>query len=138
MTPEQIFLVQSTFAILRPRVGDLVATFYDRLFAADPSLRAMFPDDMTLQRQKLVAALIMAAQALSRPQPVLPVLQDRGRRHAAYGVHDGHYALAGAALLGALREHLGEAFDADVEAAWTAAYERIVAIMQDAARAAAA
>ncbi len=138
MTPHQVGLVQTSFAAVAPRAEDLVATFYERLFALDPTLRPLFPADMAGQRHKLAAALAMAVQSLHRPQAVLPVLEDLGRRHAGYGVRDRDYDTVGAALLGALGGALGEAFDDELRASWAACYTLVASTMRDAARAVAA
>ena len=45
-----------------------------------------------------------------------------GQRHAGYGVAAGHFAPVGAALIWTLEKGLGEAFTADVKAAWVEVY----------------
>jgi nitric oxide dioxygenase len=45
--PTQTALVQRSFAIIAPIADDAAALFYQRLFELDPSLRHMFPEDMT-------------------------------------------------------------------------------------------
>ncbi len=60
MTPEQIALVQTSFAHVVP-IADTAATlFYDRLFALDPTLRRLFPSDLTEQRHKLMTILVQS------------------------------------------------------------------------------
>jgi nitric oxide dioxygenase len=60
MTPAQQTLVQTSFAKVAP-IADLAATiFYEELFDRDPKLRALFKEDMTEQRQKLMAMLATA------------------------------------------------------------------------------
>ena len=53
MTPDQIKLVQQSFAKVAPISEQAAVLFYDRLFEIAPSVRAMFPNDMTEQRRKL-------------------------------------------------------------------------------------
>jgi hemoglobin-like flavoprotein len=57
------------------------------------------------------------------------VLVPLGRRHATYGVREEQFALAGDALIEALRETLGETFTVDVEEAWRELVELVVAVM---------
>jgi hemoglobin-like flavoprotein len=106
VTPDQVRLVQDGFAVLAPRADEVAAAFYGELFALDPALRAMFPADMAGQRRKLMTALAAAVRALDRPWTIAPALEALGRRHAAYGVRDGHYDTVGAALLATLRRGL--------------------------------
>ena len=57
MTPEQVQLVQQSFAKVAPISEQAATIFYDRLFEVAPAVRAMFPDDMKEQRKKLMATL---------------------------------------------------------------------------------
>ena len=57
MTPDQIELVQQSFAKVAPISEQAAVLFYDRLFEVAPSVKSMFPADMTLQRKKLMATL---------------------------------------------------------------------------------
>jgi hemoglobin-like flavoprotein len=134
MTPHQIELVQTSFAAIAPRAEEVASAFYERLFALDPSLRAMFPVGMVRQRRKLMAALAMAVQALDRPQVLVPALEALGLRHATYGVRDEHYATVGAALLATLEAGLGERFDAASRTAWAACYDLVATTMRNAGR----
>jgi hypothetical protein len=52
MTPEQIGLVQSSFASLGPRLPALGAYFYRELFIRDPSRRALFSTDLAEQHAR--------------------------------------------------------------------------------------
>ena len=49
MTPEQIKLVQDSFAKVRPIAGTAADLFYGRLFEIAPQVRPLFPDDMAEQ-----------------------------------------------------------------------------------------
>ena len=57
MTPQQIALVRDSFAKVVPIKEQAAALFYDRLFALDPSTRALFRGDMKSQGAKLMAAI---------------------------------------------------------------------------------
>ncbi len=74
MTPDQVRLVRDSFAAVAPRAEEAAAAFYERLFALDPALRAMFPADLAGQRRKLVAALAAAVSGLDRPAALAPTL----------------------------------------------------------------
>jgi hemoglobin-like flavoprotein len=137
VTSDQVRLVQDVCAVLAPRADEVAAAFYGELFALDPALRAMFPADMAGQRRKLMTALAAAVRALDRPWTIAPALEALGRRHAAYGVRDGHYDTVGAALLATLRLGLGAAFDGEAREAWAACYGLVAATMRDAGRGAA-
>src|SRR5207244_7922017 len=96
--------------------------FYDRLFEVAPSVRAMFPEDMTEQRKKLMGMLAAVVGGLSNLESILPAASALAKRHVGYGAKAEHYPVVGATLLWTLETGLGEAWTPDVAAAWTAAY----------------
>jgi hemoglobin-like flavoprotein len=136
VTPAQKTLVQDSFADIATIADDAAMLFYQRLFELDPSLRRMFPADMTEQRKKLLQMLTAAVKGLDRLEQLVPVVQDLGRRHARYGVRESHYETVGEALLWTLEMGLGRGFTAQVRDAWVAVYGLLATTMQDAARAA--
>ena len=134
VTVAQKTLVQDSFKTIATIADDAAILFYQKLFELDPSLRAMFPGDLTEQRKKLMQMLTAAVKGLDRLEQLVPVVQDLGRRHARYGVAESHYETVGAALLWTLEMGLGKAFTAEVKDAWTAVYVLLATTMKDAAR----
>jgi len=122
MTPNQVTLVQSSFAAVAPIAGVAADLFYDRLFEIAPDVRRMFPDDLAEQKKKLMTMLGAAVAGLARPDVLLPTVRALGARHAGYGVKAEHFAPVGAALIWTLEQGLGEAFTAEVKAAWIEVY----------------
>ena len=133
MTPMQVVYVQQSFALLRPRADTVAARFYQRLFSLDPSVRPLFPDDLSSQGRKLMDMLGLVVQGLRRPESIAPAVQALGRRHVEYGVDVAHYETVGAALIWTLEQELGSEFTAEVRAAWTTAYAYLSALMSAAA-----
>jgi hemoglobin-like flavoprotein len=133
MTPHQISLVRTSFALVEPIASQAATIFYNNLFAADPALRALFRGDMARQGERLMAMIGAAVGLLERPHALLPVLRSLGARHAAYGVRDEHYATVGTALLQTLGQGLGAAFTPEVRDAWTALYGVVSRTMIEAA-----
>ena len=122
MTPEQVDLVQQSFAKVAPVSEQAAVMFYDRLFEVAPQVKAMFPSDMTEQRKKLMATLAVVVNGLGNLAAVLPAASALAKRHVAYGAKPEHYPVVGGALLWTLEKGLGAAWTPDVAAAWTAAY----------------
>src|SRR3954465_12402963 len=122
MTPEQVNLVQQSFAKVAPISEQAAVLFYDRLFEVAPSVKAMFPADMTEQRKKLMGTLAVVVNGLSNLGSVLPAASALAKRHVGYGAKPEHYPVVGGALLWTLEKGLGEAWTSDVADAWTAAY----------------
>lgn len=133
MTPEQVCLVQSTWARVVPIKDTAAELFYGRLFELDPSLRQLFKGDMAEQGRKLMAMINVAVAALDRLETIVPAVKDLGRRHGTYGVKPADYGTVATALLWTLEKGLGDAFTPAVKEAWTAAYMVLAATMQAAA-----
>src|SRR4051812_19018596 len=86
MRLEQAQVVRSTWNSVLP-VGDTFAElFYGRLFALDPALRKLFPNDMVEQGRNLTAMLSVAAANVGKPERIAVALRQLGQRHRAYGV----------------------------------------------------
>jgi len=122
MNPTQIKLVQNSFSKVAPISEQAAVIFYDRLFEVAPTVRAMFPNDMTEQRKKLMATLAVVVNGLSNLEAILPAASALAKRHVNYGATPEHYPVVGGALLWTLEMGLGDAWTPDVAAAWTTAY----------------
>ena len=129
MTPDQIKLVQESFAKVAPISEQAAVLFYDRLFEVAPSVRALFPDDMTHQRKKLMATLAVVVGGLSNLEQILPAASALATRHVSYGAKPEHYPVVGGALLWTLEKGLGDAWTPDVAQAWIAAYGTLSGFM---------
>ena len=106
MTPEQIKLVQDSFAKVAPISARAAELFYGRLFEIAPQVRAMFPDDMSEQRKKLMATLAIVVQGLNNLDRILPAASALAKRHVSYGAEAAHYPVVGEALLWTLEQGL--------------------------------
>jgi hemoglobin-like flavoprotein len=122
MTPDQVKIVQDSFAMVAPIADQAATIFYDRLFEVAPSVKAMFPPDLTAQRKKLMATLAVVVNGLSNLESVLPAASALAIRHVSYGAKAEHYPVVGGALLWTLEQGLGENWTVEVADAWTAAY----------------
>ena len=121
MTPQQVDLVQHSFAGIAREREQAAALFYEHLFHENPDLIPMFNNDMAAQGRKLIDTLAMVIDRLQEPETVLPDLRALAIRHVEYGVVPGHYPAAGRALIGMLLEMDGAMPNAAIEA-WHAAY----------------
>ena len=134
MTPEQIKLIQDSWAAMEPIADAVPGIFYAKLFEIDPSTKPMFTHtNMDAQHAKLMDAIDLVADTAGNLGVLVPVLEDLGRRHVDYGVEDKHYDSVGAALISTLEAGLGEAFTDEVRTAWTDAYGLIATTMINAA-----
>jgi len=133
MTPEQVTLVQPTFAEVVPVAAEAGEAYYGRLFEVAPAVQPLFPSDMTQQRRKLMASLAIVVHGLSDLPSILPTASALAKRHIGYGAKPEHYPLVGEALLWTLARALGPRWTPEVASAWTAAYTTLSDVMIEAA-----
>lgn len=133
LNSQQIELVQKSFAKVAPIADTAAKLFYERLFATNPQLRPLFPEEMTDQRGKLMKTLAVAVAGLTKVDSIVPVLQRLGKRHAAYGVEDEHYDIVGETLIWTLKTGLGDEFTDEVRDAWLQTYTIVADVMKAAA-----
>ena len=135
MTPTEIGLIRDSWIAVEPIADTAARLFYGRLFELDPAIERLFRrTDMDAQRKNLMQTLTVVVKSLDRLDQILPAVEALGRRHAGYGVREGHYATVGAALLWTLEQGLGDAFTTDVRKAWTTAYGTLASVMIEAGR----
>jgi nitric oxide dioxygenase len=122
MTPEQLDLVESSLVAVGPRLNDVAAAFYVRLFEIDPSARELFGVDPAVQRTKFASELAFIVSVMRRHVAFIDTAGELGRRHAASGVGPEHFRTGGVALLEVLAVTLGDAWTPAVADAWRLAY----------------
>jgi hemoglobin-like flavoprotein len=110
--------LQASFVSFAREPDAFAARFYERLFGKYPALRPMFPADMTNQRKKLVGTLEQVVRLLEVPAGSRAVIEHLGREHARVGARREHYPLVVAELLGAMADHAGPAWSAELESDW--------------------
>jgi len=129
MTPDQVKLVQTSFAKVVPIADQAAGIFYDLLFVLAPGVKPLFKGDMAEQRRKLIAMLATVVNGLGDLNAILPAASALAKRHVDYGVKAAHYDVVGEALLGTLERGLGPAWTKDVAGAWQAAYGTLAGFM---------
>ncbi|HLH50694.1 MAG TPA: globin family protein [Roseiarcus sp.] len=122
MTPEQVDLVQSSFAKVAPIADAAAGLFYNRLFEIAPQTKLLFHSDMAEQGRKLMTTLAVVVNGLKDLDAILPTAKALAVKHVGYGVTAAHYRPAGEALIWTLEQGLGPDFTAEVKEAWLAAY----------------
>ncbi|KPF65820.1 hypothetical protein IP69_16575 [Bosea sp. AAP35] len=132
MTEDDIALVRESFAQLNRRRTETAVLFYGRLFEIAPETRALFKDDLAIQRAALMEFLAVVMATLRDPRGLKILLRKLGRSHRGYGVADRHYDQVGEALLWTLRTSLGEGFGPQMERVWTTLYAEIASTMMTA------
>lgn len=126
-------LIRRTLADVAPVADKVTSYFYALVFSSHPEMRGMFPAAMDVQRDRLLKALLTAAEHIDDPEVLTPYLRRLGTGHRKYGTLAGHYPVVGEALIGALARYAEATWGPEAEAAWVRAYTAISQIMIDAA-----
>lgn len=101
-SPDEVDLLRRSFLALIPALDNVTEALYSRLFAEHPEVRAAFPTDLGLQRDKLIDTLASLLDVLDRPSAAGEMLEELGRRHQAWGATPELYAWVGESLEGLL------------------------------------
>jgi nitric oxide dioxygenase len=133
MTPEQVAMVQASFAQLGPETTDLAPRFYERLFEVAPSFRSLFSGDPVVQEAVFLSELAVLVDSISRFDAFIARTRRLGASHAAYGVSYEHYETMGLVLIEALADTLGPEFTDEVRSAWRLAYDLMAETMMQGA-----
>ncbi|WP_409470963.1 globin domain-containing protein [Streptomyces sp. HC307] len=128
-------LIRRTMTTVAPVADKVTSYFYALLFVRHPDLRPLFPAAMDAQRDRLLKALLTAAEHIDNADVLVPYLQNLGRGHRKYGTRPEHYPAVGECLIGALSRYAESVWDGETEAAWVRAYTTISQVMIDAAAA---
>lgn len=125
-----IDLLENSFAKIKPRADEFVASFYENLFIAHPEMKPLFANiNMATQQKKLLNALILVIQSLRNPEVLESVLNSLGGRHVGYGAIPKHYPAIGEALLISFEQYLQDDWTIEVKQAWISAFKTISAQM---------
>jgi len=128
-------MIRESFAVVEPCADEVAKFFYGMLFSLAPTTRDMFPVNMSVQRSRLLRALVHVVQMVDRPDDLIPFLRQLGRDHRKFGVVASHYESVGTALLAAIKKFAGKSWTPQVERAWAEAYTIMARSMQEAAAA---
>jgi hemoglobin-like flavoprotein len=129
MTPNDIDLVQSSFAKVVPIREAAAELFYGRLFEIAPEVKPMFKGEMKEQGRKLMTTLAVVINGLKDLASILPAAEALAVKHNDYGVKPEHYTPVGEALIWTLDQGLGEDFTPETRQAWITAYTTLSGVM---------
>ncbi|HSB98052.1 MAG TPA: globin domain-containing protein [Spongiibacteraceae bacterium] len=129
LTPPVMQLIRTAWEESLAAPGDFAADLYANLFALAPAAAALFPGDLTEQRQRLTRTLSDALVLLETPQQLLLLLKASGVRHVHYQSAYAHFPILGAALDNTLQQRLNERLAPAQREAWQLLYATMAAIM---------
>lgn len=129
LKPEAMRNIRNAWEASLVAPGDFAADLYTNLFALAPAAVALFPGDLTAQRQRLTRTLSEGIALLEQPQALVLLLKASGVRHIHYQTAYAHFPLLGEALDQTLQQRLGERFTESQRTAWQLFFSTMAAIM---------
>lgn len=147
LTSDERSLIVGTYRLIVPIWETVADLFYGRLFEDKPQYRALFPEDMTKQKRKMMAMLAFITKSLdwteeqwredvSPQEDLFLVVLALGRRHhVLYKIPEDAYGPVGLALMWALHQGLGQAFTPELQRAWSKLYRVLATSMRMGAKA---
>jgi len=134
VTPEELVLIEASAAQVVAHPTAFAERFYETLFSVAPRTRALFGDDMSAQKDKLVSEVAFLIGASADIDTFVGRAHDLGRRHSDYGVTADDFAPVREALLAALETVGGDNVTDEHLAAWDKLYRLIAATMLEGMR----
>lgn len=130
---EMVRHIRESWAAVEPRTEEVSKYFYGMLFALAPETRDLFPANMSVQRSRLLRAIVHIVQMVDQPATLVPFLRQLGRDHRKFGVITTHYQAVGTALVSAVKKYAGDSWTPSTEKAWGEAYSLMSTTMLEAA-----
>jgi nitric oxide dioxygenase len=124
LSADTIARVKATVPALADHGEQITLAMYARLFQ-DDHIKALFnhANQATGAQPKALAGAILAyAQNIDNLGVVLPVVERIAHKHVGYHILAEHYPFVATALLGAIKDVLGDAATDEILAAWGEAY----------------
>ncbi|WP_369688929.1 globin domain-containing protein [Streptomyces sp. Wb2n-11] len=115
--------------MVESQTAEMTVYFYAILFARHPQVRQLFPDNMDVQRDRLLRGLLRIVDLADDPENLVRFCSLLGRGHRKFGALEAHYPAVGECLLASLARFAGTAWTAEAAAAWTRAYATASRVM---------
>ncbi|MBW5248971.1 FAD-binding oxidoreductase [Streptomyces poriferorum] len=129
LTDREISLVRTSLAVVAPQATEMTVYFYAILFTRHPEVRGLFPENMDVQRDRLLRGLLRIIDLVDDVDNLVQFCSRLGRDHRKFGALDAHYPAVGDCLLASLARYAGTAWNAEIAAAWTRAYTVAAQVM---------
>lgn len=122
LSKKTIEIVKETAQPVSLNAKAITTKMYKILFDTNPELKDLFKDADPDQHKKLAAAVSAYAANIDNLSVLGKAVEKMATTHVRVNIKPEHYPLVGVALLGAVKDVLGDAATEDVLEAWKEAY----------------
>ena len=129
-------VLRSSLELVLSREDTVTERFYEILFERYPQAKPLFGHNAAdAQAKMLQEAIVAVVDHLEDEAWLGQTLGGLGRTHVDYGVTEEMFPWVGECLLAALAAAAGDAWNDEIEQAWTEAYGAIAGLMLEGYRA---
>ncbi|MCL1144317.1 globin domain-containing protein [Shewanella gaetbuli] len=129
LTPQEIQLIQSSFAIIKAENINLSRTFYDHLFQMAPLVIPLFKTERAIQEKHFNEIFTTAVNKINQFESLRPLLFDLGVRHKNYNVKQAQFQVVKSALILSIQYELKDQSNTTIESAWANYYDNIAEVV---------
>ena len=129
MNSDDCALVQRSFARVFARKAHLADRFYHHLFRGNPKARALFGGNMSRQKEMFTTMLTSSVRSMSDSDSFDALADRLADSHARFHLTQEDLSVAVQALIGALRDVLGNELSEQEAQAWQQAITRLTRMM---------
>lgn len=125
LTQQHIELVKATIPLLESAGTAITEHFYQRMFSHNPELKHVFNLSHQHSGRQPVAlfnAVAAYAKNIENLDTLASAVERIAHKHTSFNIQAEQYSIVGHHLIETLRELAPDAFTAEIEEAWTAAY----------------
>ena len=122
LSPKTIEIVKATASVVAEHSEAITARMYEILFEKYPETQKLFDNAASDQHKKLAAAVSAYAANIDNLAVLSKAVEKMATTHVSAKVKPEHYPMVGVAILGAIKDVLGEAATQDILDAWKEAY----------------
>ncbi len=122
MNEKTIEIIKSTAPIIKEHGEEITTAMYKLLFSKHPEAKELFKDATPDQHKKLASMVYAYAANIDNLGALQKGIDKVAAIHVGVNVLPEHYPWVGEALLGAIKEVLGDAATPEIMDAWEEAY----------------
>lgn len=130
MSVAKRLLVKDSIEKIGNDIDEVSLLFFRELFKIDIRLKRVFPGNVVFLNRKF-SNMFATFKNTKHLEKIIPSIEKMGERHLLkYGVQIEYFDPAKQALLAALKNYFGDAFDAELEEAWGSVFDETAEIMK--------
>lgn len=122
-------LIIDSWKIIMKDSEKFSASFYEKLFEIDNSIKPLFTHNLRLQEIKFVDSVNYLVKRMHDLREATTKMKKLGLKHKGYAVKSKNYSPFGKALICCFEAHMGDLFTEECKIAWSKLYDSVAEFM---------